>query len=461
MVTTRIHCVYDAWNRLVEVRADNSGDPGALIAEYSYDGLNRRIEKQVAAGSVDTHYYYNGEWQMLEERQVDGTGTTIESNDYVWSARYIDSPIVRFHDDNGDGDLLDTGDNTHYYTTDANHNVTAVIDTSTGNVVTYYAYTPYGEATAYDAAWSNPAAPTEDGPLYCGYFFDAESDNYLARHRYYGSSLGTWINRDPAESGSNLYEYCLSNPVVYVDSTGAVPMNAADPTDPLTNIINYAMQHRFGTRDRRGCVTMTLAWYRYIAEQVFHYPLADADMPNNWLRGCIGYADALANALGCQTTNGKPESIPNARCFATTSSGAAAAAANFACPTGYKKLQIVKQGRWKKTYSAGGQPLVPVPKKDGEVPCDSVVGVRSPGDFNYITNEGSYWVYMNHCREIWDPKAGRNGTGAWRCATSSDPPNAPENPKSPQKIVICPQDPTPTLNYPVSIYIVGCCPDCR
>ena len=221
--TTRVHYIYDAWNRLVGVRADNSGDPGTLIAEYSYDGLNRRIEKEVTAGSVDTHYYYNDEWQMLEERQVDGTGTTIESNDYVWSARYIDSPIVRFHDDNGDGDCEDAGDNTHYYTTDANHNITAVIDASTGNVVTYYTYTPYGEPTAYDAAWSNPAAPTEDGPLYCGYFFDAESELYQVRNRYYDSSIGGFVTRDPIGyegEDSNLYRYVQNNPIIYSDAKG-------------------------------------------------------------------------------------------------------------------------------------------------------------------------------------------------------------------------------------------------
>ncbi|HEY4759489.1 MAG TPA: hypothetical protein VIH42_02800, partial [Thermoguttaceae bacterium] len=33
----------------------------------------------------------------------------------------------------------------------------------------------YGKATVYDDAWSNPAAPTGDGPLYCGYWFDAET----------------------------------------------------------------------------------------------------------------------------------------------------------------------------------------------------------------------------------------------------------------------------------------------
>jgi hypothetical protein len=34
----RLHFVYDAWNRLVQVKADSGGQPGAAIATYQYDG---------------------------------------------------------------------------------------------------------------------------------------------------------------------------------------------------------------------------------------------------------------------------------------------------------------------------------------------------------------------------------------------------------------------------------------
>ena len=134
----RVHYAYDAWNRLVAVNADDSGDPGDLIAEYEYDGANRRIEKSVTeegGGPSEAHYYYNRDWQLLEERFLDEEDEPLASNQYVWSPRYIDAPIVRFHDANGDGDYLDTGDNIRYYTDDANYNVTATIDAGTGDIV--------------------------------------------------------------------------------------------------------------------------------------------------------------------------------------------------------------------------------------------------------------------------------------------------------------------------------------
>ena len=218
----RVHYLYDAWNRLVKIYDDDSGEPGDLIAEYEYDGTNRRIEKEVT-GASHAHYYYNHDWQLLEERFVDEQDELLASSQYVWSARYIDAPVVRFHDGNGDGDLLDVDDNIRYYTGDANYNVTATIDSATAELVDRYVYTAYGTATVYDNDWTNPSAPTTDGPLYCGYFFDTESALYLVRNRYYDSGLSTFISRDPIgylARDENLYRYVGNNPLSRSDPSG-------------------------------------------------------------------------------------------------------------------------------------------------------------------------------------------------------------------------------------------------
>ena len=217
---TRVHYVYDAWNRLVAVKADDSGNPGNTIATYKYDALKRRIEK-VVTGGADTHYYYNSDWQLVEARESPISNPQSLTS-YVWSPRYVDSPIVRFHDGNGDGDYLDAGDNIRYYTTDGNYNVTATIDAATGGIVERYVYNAYGKATVYSPTWTNPAAPSTDGPLYCGYFFDAESGLYQVRNRYYDSALSTFMSRDPIgyQGGMNVYEYVSDSPVMWTDPTG-------------------------------------------------------------------------------------------------------------------------------------------------------------------------------------------------------------------------------------------------
>ena len=222
--TTGLHFVRDAWNRQVAVYEDDGDgvyEPGTdnLLAKYEFDGANRRIEKTFPDES-GVEYYYNHQWQLLEERSVDDQGATTAANQYVYSARYIDAPAVRFHDGNGDGDLLDAGDNTHYYTGDANFNVTATIDAATGDVVNRYAYSAYGEVTVYDDAWSNPAPANEDGPLYAGYFFDAETGNSRVRFREYITSASTFDATDPIAADINLYRYVHNTPINLVDPSG-------------------------------------------------------------------------------------------------------------------------------------------------------------------------------------------------------------------------------------------------
>jgi len=92
-------CAYDAWNRLVEVK-----DGSNVVARYEYDGLGRRTKKHIDTDDDGTcdhyqHFYYNASWQLLETRLSDSEGTapaTLHPEyQYVWSAKYIDSPVLR------------------------------------------------------------------------------------------------------------------------------------------------------------------------------------------------------------------------------------------------------------------------------------------------------------------------------------------------------------------------------
>jgi len=79
---------------------------------------------------------------------------------YIWDARYIDAPVCRDRNlSNGsggaaDGDCVDDDDEHLYYTTDANFNVTALVDASDGSVVERVVYDPYGKPLFLAADWS-------------------------------------------------------------------------------------------------------------------------------------------------------------------------------------------------------------------------------------------------------------------------------------------------------------------
>ena len=118
-----------------------------------------------------------------------------------------------------DGNL----DDTYYYLTDANMNVTCLVDTS-GDAQERYSYDPYGEATIYDGSWSGVtwATSKQNHVQYAGYYFDDESGFNHVRNRPYHPTLAVWISRDPSgyADGMNLYEYVRGNPIRLRDSHG-------------------------------------------------------------------------------------------------------------------------------------------------------------------------------------------------------------------------------------------------
>ncbi len=138
---------------------------------------------------------------------------------YLWGAGYVDHLILR--DRNADARLYNGMEERRYFTADANHNVTAMLE-SDGDAVERYAYTAYGEATVYSPTWTSPSAPAIDGPLYAGYWFDAETSLYQVRNRYYDAAIGTFVSRDPIgySGGINLYEYVGDSPMIRVDPSG-------------------------------------------------------------------------------------------------------------------------------------------------------------------------------------------------------------------------------------------------
>ena len=216
---------YDAWNRLVEVT-----DGTTVVGKYEYDGLNRRIlnYRDFVDYEVYEHYYYNASWQVLETR-FDFSGNPPEGLQpwlqYVWSARYIDALVLR--DQNTDSDGL-CDDERLYYLTDANFNVTALVDTG-GTVLERYVYDPYGKVTIYWPDWSSTLSASNyyNRILYTGREYDPETGLYNYRSRPYHAELGRFPGRDPI-GARNLYLYVAANPVADLDPYGLLSRKACE-----------------------------------------------------------------------------------------------------------------------------------------------------------------------------------------------------------------------------------------
>ena len=120
---------HDAWNRLVEVQEGVSTQ-----YVFAYDGLGRRLSEGEVGSESYYHYFLSASWQTLETRWTGSANPQPETlqpyQQYVWSARYIDSPVLR--DKNGDQDGL-CDDERLYYLTDANFNVTTLVEGLAGS----------------------------------------------------------------------------------------------------------------------------------------------------------------------------------------------------------------------------------------------------------------------------------------------------------------------------------------
>ncbi|MBE7456502.1 MAG: hypothetical protein HS102_07720 [Planctomycetia bacterium] len=267
--------VFDAWNNLVKVRAQNDAD--VVVGVYAYYADNRRASKTVTnRGDLDgvTYFFYDG-LREIEERN----GSEQVTQQYVWGHEYLDQLL-----------MIRGAGGTWFVHQDANWNVIA-LTTPNGDVAEEVQYQPYGlpqvkrhlafgdsdadgdvdsadstartnalstynrafdadfdgdvsnasgdaDQLAWEASYNDPAAsttmvipnrsfsPTGNPFLFTGRRLDAETGLYFYRFRTYHPTLKQFIQRDPlgyGASGPSLYSYVDSHPLKAVDPLGLWP----------------------------------------------------------------------------------------------------------------------------------------------------------------------------------------------------------------------------------------------
>lgn len=298
------HYVYDWANRLIEVQDQSQ----QTLAEYTYDAANRRITK--AVGSNKTWYAYDGPHVISEYTDTATTGYFDKTGKlrrvYVYGSK-VDQPVLMEDTDNTDG----TPAETYFYVCDRLGSVRSLVNTSTRQVVESYDYDVFGEMTMYDnagvvigtnvSAIGNPFG-------YTARRYDAESSLWYYRNRMYSTTIGRFLQRDPAGyvDGFNQYNYVVNNPLAFTDPRGLYA-SASDKLEPLQIGIgldgtwNHPEQQRFG-KNKPTNVVKILEGYKHNSVRIYRRGVGNK-IDNNWfgqkIGGGLGYGqkDIIDSAI--------------------------------------------------------------------------------------------------------------------------------------------------------------------
>lgn len=265
-----------AYNDGTQVRA------GSEVAVVQYDGMGRRIKKEVK-GTADldcTYQFYHDGQRTIETRN--GSDQMIKHD--LWGLEYIDELVaININaDPSANATTTDVDDHAYYALHDANYNVLAVVDDE-GTLVERYEYTPYGERTVYISSGDNDPdcyspvymsqqipdttqSPTVPNPYgiceigHQGLMHDEELGLIDNMARMLHPKLGRFMQRDPLgqnirletnenpineefsliffdiedpfaqyADGANLYQYTRSEPSNLLDPRGTLTLKEASP----------------------------------------------------------------------------------------------------------------------------------------------------------------------------------------------------------------------------------------
>jgi RHS repeat-associated protein len=213
---------------------------GSATHGYDKDG---NLTMTTGGSSGNTTYTYDDENRLIEEVtptdtwtfQYDALGNLASSTHKGVTTQYLVNPlglgtVVSEYDGSGDlianftygrlglASMASPSDALDYYDFDATGN-TVGLSGPAGTYVATYGYLPFGEITSAAGSINNPFQ-------YNGQVGVMTTGNGLSfmRQRFYGSSIGRFINRDPIglAGGKNLYAYADNNPNSFTGPTDCV-----------------------------------------------------------------------------------------------------------------------------------------------------------------------------------------------------------------------------------------------
>ena len=365
---------YDNRNRLVEVIDRLPGEDNPVLdVYYGYDVFDRRVSRSVVSnidggeGNDTTtsaeSYVYDGDHVVLSFLTQDGSQPALKN-------RFLYGPAVDELLAQEDATLSLSDPRRVLYAIGDNEQSTRDVLDNTGALVSHYQYDAFGNILAGDTSLGRY--------FFTGRELDAATGLQYNRERSYESTTGRFTSQDPSglASGTNPYEYGNDSPTNYTDPSGlAGEPTIGDRVRAAGGRLNLTREQLADLYSQLGIAAIS--------------PSQERVLDN----GCIGIA-AIA-----QAQNRKegpyvdwPEEAPNTTCFLDKATADAWAKAG-----GERSVVFAKQGKWRNGAA-------PTPAADGSVPNNSVTGTNFENDFNYVTQVGSLYWWMNEAKSVADAK---------------------------------------------------------
>ncbi len=204
--------------------------------------------------------------------------------------KFSDNKILQYlYDDNGTKYGFIYDGTTYFYDLNLQGDVIGIIDTS-GNTVVSYTYDPWGKVLSVTGTLASTIG--QINPIrYRGYYYDSETEPYYLQSRYYSPELMRFISQDdPVLSnnqgeplGSNLYAYCLNNPVKNVDPQGNAPF------------LGWGLQLEGSFMGVSGGIE--LIWFKNIAKSIY----GTRNLPCVYFYGALSYNFRGSNIWNIKT----------------------------------------------------------------------------------------------------------------------------------------------------------------
>ena len=197
----------------------------ASVAAYEYNGDGIRTAKVV--DGVRYEYILDGTQVLAIAYELEETvGSVTYPVYYLVQFTYDESgaPVSMRYIERKESSAAYRVDQTYYYVKNLQGDVVALTNAA-GSVVATYIYDAWGNQVISWASGQEWVA--EMNPFrYRGYFYDAETGFYYLNSRYYDPEVGRFLNADGQVNidqgllGTNMYSYCLNDPVNMLDDEG-------------------------------------------------------------------------------------------------------------------------------------------------------------------------------------------------------------------------------------------------